>query len=199
MIKKYIQKKHKKFFTIYDNIQSGFTLVEALFAVFLLTLAITTFMGVVAQSLFSARYARDEITANYLLQEVSDYLRNDRDTTVFIQNDNPNDGWNIFINKYSGCEGVEGCYFDILTSPINPEPNGHEHHYLYYHQDGEYNFYNYNPDGGEITSFERQIFITHNIENPNEIDVKVTVFWKNGGLQKSKSLETSLLNWQTTI
>lgn len=181
------------------NSQGGFTLVEALFAVFILTLTITTFMGVVAQSLFSARYARDEITANYLLQEVADYVRNDRDTTVFLQNGDPNEGWNIFRDKYNSCMEPDGCYFDTLASPFNPQSVGGEHHYLYYHDTNSNNFYNYDPEGGVATNFERQVFFFINPKNEGEINLKITVSWKNGGLNKSKSLETSLLNWQDTL
>lgn len=176
----------------------GFTLIEALFAVFILTLTITAFMGVVAQSLFSARYARDEITANYLLQEVSDYLRNDRDTLVLLSDD-PNAGWNNLLIKYSACKEDDGCYFDILDTPFNPQANGAIQHYLYYHNTPESNFYNYTQVGGISTDFERQIFINQNSVNLNEINVKVIVKWENGGLSKSKLLETSLLNWQVVI
>ena len=63
----------------------GFTLIETMFAVIIMAFSITIFMNVVANTLFSARYAKNEITANYLAQEAIDYIRNDRDSIVFLR------------------------------------------------------------------------------------------------------------------
>jgi len=184
----------------------GFTLIEALFAVFILTFSITTFMGVVASSLFSARYARDEITANYLLQEAVDYIRNDRDTNVFFKSGTQKENWELFIKKYEngGCslneESPFGCYIDVLEE--NPLKCEYEDScYLYYNDNPDIKqrevFYSHNSDKGAITDFQRRIFINRNILNPDdEIDVEVMVLWKNGEISKSKSLKTSLLRWQ---
>ena len=187
----------------------GFTLIEAMFAVFILTLATTSFMSIVASSLFSARYARDEITANYLLQEVIDYVRNDRDTNVLLQNTYTSGiAWNNFIQKYSSknCFNT-GCYIDVFntTSPYSTITSGCSDlvndndancPYLYYDDNASEQFYTYDTtiNGSIKTNFRRQLLLT--LVNTDEVRVKVTVMWKNGNLSKKRSLETSLMKWQ---
>lgn len=184
----------------------GFTLVETMFAVFILTFTIVGLMTVVANSLFAARYARDEITANYLLQEVIDYVRNDRDTTVFLGAVAGPTNWANFLTKYKNCSN-DGCYFDVLkgTTPkmcnLQASSNGSRCPFLYYDEKAtDTPFYtndnNLGNTGKVKTNFQRKILVTQNLENPDEIDVAVTVYWKNGGLTKFRSLETSLLKWQ---
>lgn len=185
----------------------GFTLVETMFAVLILTFTISVMMTVVANSLFAARYARDEITANYLLQEVIDYIRNDRDTTVFLGNGI----WDNFYITYSNCSNTDGCYFDVLNNStpkvcdFQPSSNGSKCPFLYYDAGADTTpFYTnddklYNFDGGGLpkvkTNFQRKIIVKQNA-NPDEIDVTVTVDWKNGSLDRKRELKTSFMNWQ---
>ena len=190
---------------------SGFTLVEVLFAVLILTFTVTGLMTIVANSLFSARYAKDEITANYLLQEVVDYIRNDRDTTVFLGSGS--DLWNTFVEKYSNCSFDKGgCSFDVLkmlqsnsTALINSCGGGCKP--LFYDdsnsEDNTKNtpFYVNDDGSGNIgkvkTNFIRKIVVTKSASNTNEMDVTVTVSWKNGSLDVSRSLSASFMNWRS--
>lgn len=186
----------------------GFTLVEAMFAVFLLTFSITSLMSIVANSLFSARYARDEITANYLSQEVVDFVRNNRDTTVFLGTDPAKVGWATFKQKYIACETTEnGCSIDVrdgtqsLTVCNESATSGElKCPYLYYNKNatGTTPFYTNDDKSGNIgkakTNFKRKLLFKEIGED--EIEVTVTIEWKNGGVLKSRSLKTNLLNWQ---
>jgi len=180
--------------------QGGFTLVETMFAIYILTFTIVGLMTVVANSLFSARYAKDEITVNYLLQEVVDYVRNDRDTTVFLESGGD---WNSFFETYDNCSAPNGCYFDVLTpnpSPVDPKtcPSG-ECPFLYYDESANDTPFYVNEDGDMgikvKTNFKRKIII-QNASNPDEIDVTITINWKNGSKEVTRSLSTSLMNWQ---
>lgn len=179
----------------------GFTLVETMFAIYILTFTIVGLMTVVANSLFAARYAKDEITVNYLLQEVIDYVRNDRDSTVFLESGG---AWDTFFGKYNdkGCSTSAGCYFDVLANPVKIRscdsssgcPN------LYYNENAIDTPFYVNGDGSSMsdmlkTNFQRKIVVTTNA-NPDEIDVTVTVTWKNGSMPITRSLSTSLMNWQ---
>src|SRR3989338_6485255 len=62
----------------------GFTLVETLVAVMLLSVAVVAPMSLAARSLGSAYYARDQITAFYLAQEAIEALRSIRDSQILI-------------------------------------------------------------------------------------------------------------------
>jgi len=184
------------------NLVEGFTLVETMFAVFILTFVIVGLMTVVSSSLFSARYARDEITANYLAQEVVDYIRNDRDTKVFLKGNN----WATFVDEYSKCEGNNNsCYFDVFdvldddsvtikSCPSDGCP------VLYYDNNATKTpFYleggdSLNKDGKTVTKFTRTIETAQ--PNDNELVVTVTISWKNGSITKERVLKTSLTNWQ---
>lgn len=192
------------------DLVSGFTLVETMVAVLILSLVIISLMSVVASSLFASRYARDEIIANYLLQEAIDYVRNDRDTTIFLNTSVGSDvSWPAFTDKYSAC-GVEnqGCYIDIFTSlkdpnsndnikqcPGNSPPDDTTCPKFSFDPNSESSFYNYGGNGSE-SNFSRKIVFTINPLNPDEAIVKVTVYWINGDLSKSRSLQTSLTRWQ---
>ena len=182
----------------------GFTLVETMFAVVILTFTIVALMTVVASSLFEARYARDEVTVNYLLQEVIDAVRNDRDTTVFLS---ANGNWNDFLSHYTQCSNEStGCYFDVLSPNSTPKQCNIDSGcpYLYYNQNADVTPYYVNDDGSGMTgmaktSFQRKIVVKVNGSNPDEIDVTVTISWLNGGMALSRSLNTSFLKWQQTL
>ena len=192
------------------NKSNGFTLVEAMFAIFILTFTITTFISVASSNLFAARYAKNEITANYLLQEVIDFMRNDRDTLVILQRSQTTDvAWNNFWTKYSICaDETSGCYIDILKNVSklekcdNGDGTGSGCPFLYYDGDpaNGYPFYT-NDDGSgmtgkEITTFKRQLVVTQNTDNSDQLDIKVTVSWENGNLPVSRTMQSSLLKWQ---
>lgn len=187
----------------------GFTLVETMFAIMILSLAIVGMMTVVASSLFASRYARDEITVNYLLQETVDYIRNDRDTSVFLQNTQTTDSaWDAFVSKYVPCSDPDtGCSFDVLDFISNPFlaptecplggcPN------LCYDEGAETTAFYVNAnsfgncDTGSLTHFQRKIVVDQNPTNLDELNITTTVYWQNGGTDKERSLTTTLMKWQ---
>ena len=171
----------------------GFTLVEAMFAVLILSFVIVGMMTVVANDLFSARYARDEITANYLAQEVVDYIRNDRDTTVFWSD--AVGRWNTFVSHYSICTSGNPCHIDVLVLNNNIISSGGGP--LYYDATATNNsFYNYDTTvtGSVESKFTRKVIVT-SAPDGNSIDVTVTVSWKNGNSDKTRVMTATLMNW----
>lgn len=136
---------------------------------------------------------------NYLLQEVIDYIRNDRDT-IFLSSENPNDGWGTFSDKYTICSTSGGCYIDVLTGlgPQACSELGSDCTTLFYNSDPTHHeaFYTHDKSiTGTIKSkYKREIQVINS--SNDEIDIKVTVKWNNGTLSKQRVLETSLLKWQ---
>ncbi len=64
--------------------KNGFTLIETLVAVTLLSVAIVAPVSLAARSLQSAYYARDQITASYLAQEAIESVRAVRDRNIMV-------------------------------------------------------------------------------------------------------------------
>ncbi len=190
-----------KIHQLVEKNNKGFTLVETMFAVFILTFTIVGLMTVVSNSLFAARYARDEITVNYLLQEAIDHIRNDRDTIVFFEDGGT---WDIFLNKYINfCSSSGGgCTFDAL-SQADPKPCsfGKGCPYLYYDKDADTTPFYVTDNGISMgkkvkTNFRRKIVVERDAKNQDEINITVTVDWLNGNLPMTRSLKTSFMKWQ---
>ena len=190
--------------------QSGFTIVEALVAIFILTVSVSSMLGVTASAATSARFANNQLTANYLLQEGIDYIRNSRDTIAFQNREDLLYGWDVFIAKYGGasksmCFGVDGCDIrmenfspslltstDIISFPCTGEKC--ENLSLYNGTNPTF-FYSHKIDSNNVLSnFSRTIKMTK--INDDEVKITVTVNWVNGSLDKHESLEVYLLNWQ---
>lgn len=184
------------------NLNSGFTLVESLFAVMTLTFTITVLMTVVSGSLFSSRYSKDEIIINYLMQEVVDYIRNDRDTEVFLNNVS----FETFYTKYEKCSTQNGgCYFAIkngLVDTINSCGFGDDCPYLSFDKDASSgSFYNYNTVEADstddfVTTIHRKILVNKDETDSNIINVKVITKWKNGSSALERELKMTMTNWR---
>lgn len=193
--------------------QAGFTLIETMIAVFILALALSTLLGLISKTLFLSRYAKNDIVANYLMQETIDYIRNDRDTIAFQKVGDIDGGWNTFLSKYgystSGmCFSKDGCEIEpsnVSSDNINLCDTSHTNNFgtidcklLNYDETGsDKSFYNYQSTG-KPSNFKRRIRMEINptINNSDELDVEVTVEWLNGNVVKSRSSTISLLNWQ---
>ncbi len=189
--------------------QRGFTLVETIIAVFILTLAVNSLLGLITKGLFSARYANNEITANYLAEEAIDYIRNDRDTYILKNTDS---NWNNFLDNYGDsinktkCFSPNGCKIEPLLNTISacssnsPWTDGTVLCDVLYYDSGTSktsngDYYTYKTPKGNIQSnFKRQIKMSMN--GASELDIKVNIEWQNGNLVRSKSLNFSLLDWQ---
>ncbi len=108
---------------------SGFTLIETLVAITVLLLSITGPLQIASKSLFSAFYARDQITAYYLAQEGIEYVKNVRDTQflhdVFDESSN-NDYW---LTGLEDCVNEDndpdfnGCFFSATNTFAPSEAN----------------------------------------------------------------------------
>lgn len=104
-----------------NNIQtpsSGFTLLETIVAIGILSLAATAPIVIAQKGIASAIYARDQITAFYLAQEAIEYIRNVRDTNRLN-----NDTW---LKNLNPCEGPASkrCQLDLVSNDLKNCPKG---------------------------------------------------------------------------
>lgn len=207
------------------NFNNGFTLVETLVAITVLLLAIAAPLSIAANALFSAYYARDQITAYYLAEEAIEYIKNSRDTTfltdVFDSDSSGNNNWLLGLEDCidSGIEFV-GCYVDT-TKQFDPyalnegvqscTANGQTDCPVLEHCESNVNNIDTGLWGyGSIacastpvnSKFKRKVVIT---PQPNiaglteEALITVTITWPGNGLSSAEKIFTlsgSMFNWQ---
>lgn len=93
----------------------GFTLVETLVAIAILSLAVTGPMVIAQKGLGSSIYARDEVTAFYLAEEAVEYVRDVRDTNRI---GGYGSGW-LSQFQTAGCIDTSGQKCQIDATVIN--------------------------------------------------------------------------------
>lgn len=81
--------------------QTGFTLIETLVAVTILTLAVVGPLFTANRAIVAAQMSRDQLTASYLAQEGIEYVRAVRDNEYLAVYPNTSMAWSNFLNKSS--------------------------------------------------------------------------------------------------
>jgi prepilin-type N-terminal cleavage/methylation domain-containing protein len=183
----------------------GFTILETLIAVVLLSLVLNSVLTLISKSLFTAQYAKNDMIASYLLQESADYIRNTRDTSIKV---NPATGWDNFLtfyelngsgNKSRSCKiKIYPNYIANTSEPDCGSVNGNnDPDQLYYHKDtNNGSYYSTERGSGYVdTTLSRSIVLSKSADD-KQVDVSITINWKNGNTPKSKSYNVSLTNWQ---
>lgn len=181
--------------------QKGFTLVETLVAIFILTLTIGAMLTLAASSFFSVRYAKSDIVANNLIQESLEYIRNSRDSAFQQGGD-----WNSWLASMSVCLDTNGCIVDpySIDSQVTDCPTTCP--YLTYFETATTGFYGYADNrtypAGFIsnsnpyeTTYRRTIVMQPRSQDTDEYIVTAKIEWKNGNNPKSAQQSMLLSNW----
>lgn len=164
----------------------GFTLVETLLAIFVVTVGIGGVSAFLQNTLFSAATLDNQLVAPYLAQEGMEIVRNIRDTNYVRIKGMLGGGWTN--GGLADCSaGCEADYDDLMLTQIAGSLR-----FLGVVTDAAGTRYEYGG-GGTPTKFQRKITITPN--GPNELNVRVEVFWQEKGNTRSFALETELYNW----
>lgn len=158
----------------------AFTLLETLVAVSVLILALVGPFVIAQQSLKSAYYARDQVTAFYLAQEGVEFVRVIRD--------------NNYLAGTPWLSGIDICVavpctvdfpnFTYATCPISGCPP------LLLSATGKL----YNHASGTATPFTREIRLIQGV-NPDSMVVAVTVRWTSAGVSRVFTLKETLFDW----
>lgn len=206
------------------NKNGGFTLLETVIAIFILSVAVASLFQLTANSLFAMKIAKNEITATYLAQEAVDYIRNDRDSKMFFGGK----GFNEWLMEYGytgtgmpgqicfssdGCivfSGDNGRFVGVsngLDAPkSNVEPCHNECPKMQFldftqGQNGRPadSYFGYERAGMTFSPFWTDTPYTRTVrmteESAGEIKVEVTVSWKSGFGDHNKILVTLLTHW----
>ncbi len=178
------------------NPQKGFTLIETLVAVMLLSVAVVAPMSLASRSLGSAYYARDQITAFYLAQEAIEALRSIRDSQILIIAGSSSGVPDIFgliphQDEPFIVDGRKGDSSTAITRCNGVCPPLQTDNTLYgYAGVGD------DPSLWTATHFTRTVR-AHAIAGTNdEIRVTVTVTWQTGPIQqRSFTISENMYRW----
>lgn len=174
----------------------GFTLVETLVAVMLLSVAVVAPMSLASRSLGSAYYARDQITAFYLAQEAIEALRSIRDSQILIIAGSSSGAPDIFgliphQNEPFTVDGRKGDASAAIETCGGACPPLQTDGTLYgYPGVGD------DPDLWTPTRFTRTVHAYAISGNADEIRVTVTVAWQTGPIQeRSFTISENMYRW----
>lgn len=174
---------------------TGFTLIETLVAISLLTIAIVAPISLTAQSLQSAYYARDQITAFYMAQEAIEAIRSVRDSQILQiahtvdassinifgsipLNDQP---FRVDARQTNSSASITNCSGDPGGVCIPIETDG--------------TLYGYQSDWTP-TNFTRTVKAHFVGSSQDEVRVTVTVTWQTGAFQtRSFSISENMYRW----
>jgi Tfp pilus assembly protein PilV len=177
------------------NLQTGFTLLEALVAISILMVAVVAPITIAQRGLSSAIYSKNQMIASYLAQDAIEYIRNKRDE-VTLNNPSTNDWLNlsIFGDYQSGtlCFADNGCQINTLEQAVGQAVENFSASSPL-QKDKTNGLYGYNNPNGVDTNFTRKIKlelrpVTGITDNLDEIFITVTVGWGGGNEVVVKTL-----------
>lgn len=173
---------------------SGFTLVETLVAIAVLTVSIIGPFVAIQNALQASFAARDQLIASMLAQEAIEYVRGIRDGNYIYNVQNPTIArdWFYGINGTAGADcRTNNCSVDMnayshaaCPSGVCPVLNRNTTNYRYTTQSGA---------GYTASPFTRTLRLT--VINAREMQVSSTVTWKTAGRSYTITLSEILGAW----
>jgi prepilin-type N-terminal cleavage/methylation domain-containing protein len=187
--------------------KKAFTLIETMVAISILLISVIGPLEIASKGLFSAIYAKEEITAFYLAQEGVEVIKNVRDSNYLFDayTATGNSNW---LNDVNECvldpaqNKTVGCIVDPTQFGNEPEEiitcdEDDKCPPLKFDEfSGIYNYIS-DPDVPE-SKFTRTVYIEYDSATPDEAKVVSKVTWSTSllGNQKSTTLTATMFNWQ---
>src|SRR3989344_75323 len=140
----------------------GFTLLETIIAISVLTIVILGPLAVATSILSNSSVSSNQVIAYNLAEEAMEFVINERDSNVFEGNN-----WD---NGFGPCAGANGCRIDVTTQDIQGCGANCEKIHLNT-TSGLYSHITSDP----VTVFERKIFIQGG--GGDEKRVRVILSW----------------------
>ncbi len=174
--------------TLTHTAHTGFTIIESLVAIAILTLAIMGAMNAAQTGLSSYIFSKEQIVSFYLAQEGFEQVRNIRD-------ENRLNGRNwltgLAANSSDPCYFGEACTVSPAESAVAIHC-GSAGSCPFVRQSASTNFYGYDSSW-VATPFRREITLT--AVSATEVAVTVTVNWAKGSVSRQFKARENLLNW----
>lgn len=177
---------------------SGFTLIETVIAILILSLSLGALLTLSAGGIFSVRYARNQIVADNLNQEALEYLRNERDTEAIRGTT-----WTDWVASLpSGCFDADGCRVDPYTSGDRIEACSGDCPFTVFYPLADGGFYGYDGESypmsvSGVTAVTTTYIRTINMSLPfpEQLVVDAQIEWRNGGMTKRASQSIVMTSW----
>lgn len=192
------------------DVRKGFTMIETLVAVFILMLAITGPLYFVSQSLQSAYYARDQVTAFYLTQESVELVKNIRDTNALTASCDEAQYWlscNAHtVDDLTACTGAYGCVVGLTAEKaiyVAGCSSDADSSCVLRQNTGvvdELEFsYGSSGSGWSPARFQKRVYIEIKNEaayvGGSEAEVVVRVNWRSGTIDREFVVRQNITNW----
>ncbi len=179
----------------------GFTLIETLVAISILSLSIAATFTAVQNGIRSSTYAKDQITAFYLAQEGMEFIRNVRDeNALHAINGTPTDwlaglatlstdpcffGNTCRIDSFKGIHNPGGV---VRCAGVDPQDTC-----LKLNQNSVSGLYGYTSGANWVTTnFRRSVIFSP--FSADEVRVTIIIEWTTKGTDKSFTVTESLFN-----
>lgn len=170
----------------------GFTLVETLVAISILSLSILATFTAVQSGLAKSSYAKDQITAFFLVQESMEYIRNIRDENALLNiADGGSRNW---LDRVAGspsdpCSTGKTCRLDSYLGQLYDCASDIGGTCLYLNQNSSSMLFGYTSGvGWSQSKFKREIKLDPVVGTSDEVIITVTVTWAEGRVQIKQSL-----------
>ncbi len=176
-----------------SQVNKGFTLIETLVAVLLLSTAIAGPLSIASKGLNATLVAKDQFIAFYLAQDAMEFIRYVRDSNTLGGGDWLTGDGAVTGIDLSDCASPNGCYVDSIQSTVTA--CGSVCNTLNYDSAGH--FFTYAGSAVSAQKFIRTVKIT-GTSLADEAVVTVTVSWSDvaGVTHKAVIVRENLLNWQ---
>ena len=158
----------------------GFSLIEVITSIFILTVGIGGAFSLIYQTLAAVYTVRSELTASFLAQEGVEVVKNLRDNAWLESRAATSTSWLINLAEAGG-----DYELDYSTQSLS---QAYDAGHMKIDSSG---FFNYST--GDTTSFTRKISLTN--VSTSTVKVVVTVGWQAAGRSRSLEVVENISNW----
>lgn len=182
--------------------KNGFTILETIIALGVISVSIAGVFSAVRTGLFASINSKDEIKAFYLGQEAIEGLRNKKDANKLNSlNAGVVTNWlnGIAYQNSDPCYPGKTCTIDTYNGNVLATCTGGFGTCQYLYQHPTSYFYSYlTISPWTTTKFKREIQIecSSACATTDEITITVKISWLQGNINKDVKIKTLMTNWR---